>query len=1123
MTQGRRTALDVLLDSGEVGRDILAVDWQASALGPPETWSASLTATLQIMLGSRFAMWMAWGPNLTFFCNDAYRHETLGGNYPWALGRPADEVWSEIWSDIGPRIEHVLRTGEATWDEDLLLLLERSGYREETYHTFSYSPVADDDGTRAGMLCVVSEETERVTGERRMTTLRELGGALAGVQDERSLYATIETVLTQNPYSLPFTALYVFDVETPDVARLVATSGIEWGHPTTPLSIAADADEPWPVAELGADEMLVVERLPERFPDLPAGAWDTPPTEAILVPLTGPSFERPLGFLVCAPNPYRHRAQRFDAFVALVGGQIAAALASARAFELQRERAEQLAEIDRAKTLFFTNVSHELRTPLTLLLGPAEDALADADEPLGAAQRERIERVTRNAQRLLGLVNTLLDFSRLEAGQAEPHREPVDLCRYTSELASMFESAVESAGLTMEIRCDGLDGPVSVDRDMWAKIVLNLLSNALKFTFEGSIGVHLRADGERAVLTVSDTGVGIDPAEQPKLFDRFHRVSGAQSRSHEGSGVGLALVAELAALHGGEVWVDSEVGVGSRFNVALPIEQPAERDVAGAPTAAAAAHAEGVLAEAMRWLSAGEATAVRRDGNRPRVLVVDDNADMRGYIAELLADAYDVEAAPDGVAALERVAARPPDLVITDVMMPRLDGFGLLDALRGDPDTMQIPVIMLSARAGEDGTVEGLEAGADDYLIKPFSTRELLARVRANLELDRVRRTRDELERNRDLLDQAERLAQVGSWEIDLRTGAVTGSAEYFRLLEADPEELQGGLEVALRYVHPDDAQRTEALVEHAVATRGSLDTELRILPSAGGERLARVRGVVRLGDDGQPAHLRGSIQDITEQRRAEQELALAAAEREAAAREHRIADELQRGLLPPSRFDTHALEVAAFYRAGAEGTQVGGDWYDAINLPRGRTALIVGDVMGRGVRAAAVMGQLRAAIGAYARLDLPPDQVLAHLDRVVADLDTDQIATSLYAVYDPADGTLTWANAGHMPAIVVSPDGRPQVLRRAGPPLGSSVFAGGADRIAIAPGSLLALYTDGLVERRDRDLVSGIDALAAALAADAEALETLPERLVRALTPDERPDDIAVLVARIAVAQPDA
>jgi hypothetical protein len=159
----------------EVGRDLDAVDWAATPLGPPAAWPQSLQTAVQILLSSRFPMWLAWGPELTFFCNAAYRRDTLGRKYPWALGRPAREVWAEIWDDIGPRIGTVLATGKATWDHALLLFLERSGYPEETYHTFSYSPLRDDGGAVVGMLCVVSEDTDRVIGERRMATLRDLG------------------------------------------------------------------------------------------------------------------------------------------------------------------------------------------------------------------------------------------------------------------------------------------------------------------------------------------------------------------------------------------------------------------------------------------------------------------------------------------------------------------------------------------------------------------------------------------------------------------------------------------------------------------------------------------------------------------------------------------------------------------------------------------------------------------------------------------------------------------------------------------------------------------------------------------------------------------------------------
>ena len=213
----------------ELGRDLDAVDWAASPVGPWEQWPASLTNTVRLMTGSRFAMWMAWGEQLTFFCNDDYRRETLGAKYPWALGRPAQQVWSEIWPDIAPRIESVVTTGVATWDEGLQLFLERSGYVEETYHTFSYSPVTDDDGRVAGMLCVVSEDTGRVIGERRIALLRDLGGALSGAATQIDVATAAAQQLAGDPFDLPFALGYLYDGD--GAARLHWTAGIGWRPP----------------------------------------------------------------------------------------------------------------------------------------------------------------------------------------------------------------------------------------------------------------------------------------------------------------------------------------------------------------------------------------------------------------------------------------------------------------------------------------------------------------------------------------------------------------------------------------------------------------------------------------------------------------------------------------------------------------------------------------------------------------------------------------------------------------------------------------------------------------------------------------------------------------------------
>jgi len=448
------------------------------------------------------------------------------------------------------------------------------------------------------------------------------------------------------------------------------------------------------------------------------------------LPLAAPD-QPTYGVLVCGISPHRAFDAGYRSFLELVAGQVATAIRNARAFDDQRRRVEALAEVDRAKTAFFTNVSHEFRTPLTLMLGPTEDALATH-----ALTGDALDTVYRNELRMLKLVNALLDFSRIEAGRMQARFAPIDLAARTSELASVFRSAVERAGLRYVVDCAPLDAPIFVDAAMWEKIVLNLLSNALKFTFDGEIDVTLVDRGGEVALSVRDTGVGVAAAEVPRLFERFHRVEGRAARTHEGSGIGLALVNDLVHLHGGRIEVASELGTGTTFTIVLP-KGRAHLDPAQVGDVD---HRDGhvrdaFVQEAMRWVPA---SAPPTSGTKGRVVVADDNADMRDYVTRLLANDYQVEAVADGEAALAAVRANRPDLVLTDVMMPRLDGFGLLAELRRG--ACDVPVVMLSARAGEEARVEGLEAGADDYLVKPFSARELLARVRSQIELSRARR-----------------------------------------------------------------------------------------------------------------------------------------------------------------------------------------------------------------------------------------------------------------------------------------------------------------------------------------------------------------------------------------------
>ncbi|GLW35390.1 SpoIIE family protein phosphatase [Actinoplanes regularis] len=746
---------DVFAAGGEVGRDLATVDWSATPLGPPEGWPQSLRTTVSILLSSRFPMWMAWGPQLTFFCNAAYRRDTLGGKYPWALGRPASEVWAEIWDDIGPRIATVLSIGEATWDEGLLLFLERSGYPEESYHTFSYSPVRDDDGSLVGMLCVVSEDTERVIGERRMATLRDLGSDPSVVRTEQEMLAFTSQQLGNNLRDLPFTATYLFDDN--GNARLAAATGIPAGHPAVPVSLTVGDPFPaWPVEALARGESPLVELTGTPFDGIPAGDWPQPPTQALVMPLVQQG-SAPYGFLVAALNRYRPLDDSYRGFIELTAGHVATGIASARSYQAQQRRAEDLAELDRAKTAFFSNISHEFRTPLTLIMGPVDELrgrLADA----GPQIRDELEIIHRNGLRLGKLVNTLLDFSRIEAGRMQARYEPVDLSAATADLASVFRSAISRAGLSFEVDVQPLPEPVYLDRGMWEKVVLNLLSNALKFTFDGGIRVSVGAEDRYAVITVADTGVGVAEHEIPRLFERFHRIENVRSRSNEGSGIGLALVQELVGLHRGTIVADSTVGKGTTFTIRLPFGAahlpkgtPAQANVNSAPPASA----DPFVQEALRWLPAQvgdedvreqspQAPAAESDQRAPNVtaavLVADDNADMRDYLARLLASAgHRVAVVGDGQAALEAARTGNPELIISDVMMPVMDGLQLVAALRGDPRTAGTPVLLLSARAGQEAAIEGLEAGADDYLFKPFSAAELLARVRANVELSRLR------------------------------------------------------------------------------------------------------------------------------------------------------------------------------------------------------------------------------------------------------------------------------------------------------------------------------------------------------------------------------------------------
>ncbi|MEW5918091.1 MAG: ATP-binding protein, partial [Gemmatimonadota bacterium] len=718
---------------GELGERMRNFDWASTPLGPVEHWPQSLRSAVSILLPSKAQIVLFWGPELITLYNDAYR-PVFGAKHPGALGKPGREAWSELW-DVGlsDLFRGVLTTGEAFWARDRQFVLERHGFPEETYFDVSYDPVRDESGNVGGVFCIVSETTGRVVGERRLQTLRDLAARNADARSPREACVLSADVLGSNGHDVPFALLYLGGTLEEAPVLQCGTPGSE--------SIADIALWPWKEA-LGTNQLQFVT---VRGMQPPTGAWTTAPSTGAVVPIPGTAGSC-VGLLVAGLNPHRRCSDEDRGFLDLLVRQIANGIANGQAYEEERRRAEALADLDRAKTAFFSNVSHEFRTPLTLMLGPLEDTLAGS--ALADDDRARLELTYRNSTRLLKLVNTLLDFSRIEAGRIEASYEPVDLGRLTGELASVFRSVVERAGLELNVHTPSLGDPVYVDREMWEKIVFNLLSNAFKFTFEGAIEVSLARDGNEAVLVVHDSGSGIPAEDLPHLFERFYRVKGVSGRTFEGSGIGLALVQELARLHGGHVHVESTLGEGTRFSVRIPFgtdHLPKERIGATRELASTSTRAGVYVQELSGWLPKNAesppnaATAPAGRTHPARILLADDNADMREYVQRLLGEHYEIEAVADGAAAMRAALARTPDLVLTDVMMPEVDGFELLRRMRADARLKSVPIIMLSARAGEESHVEGIIAGADDYLTKPFGAKELLARVEGRLQLSRLR------------------------------------------------------------------------------------------------------------------------------------------------------------------------------------------------------------------------------------------------------------------------------------------------------------------------------------------------------------------------------------------------
>ncbi|MGV3538582.1 MAG: ATP-binding protein [Rufibacter sp.] len=737
---------------GETGQLIRELDWSRSELGHESTWPQSLKTAVSIMLASKFPMMVHWGKSLIHFYNDGYA-VILQNKHPGALGEPAYPWWSEIWDMLQPIFNQVW-AGETTYFQNQLVLPNRRGFVEEAYFTFSHSPIYTETGEVGGIMATALETTVEVVSQRRLSLVSHISSIASEQGDLESVCKAMATSLGSNPQDVPFALLYLLDEAAPGARLAFEVGGLEkeLSAPVALSSEFTDSEVPWPLLEATKTAAPLLIDLPEtQFGQLPGGAWPEPARQAVLMPLPKPGQreeELPLGVLICGISPRRPYDEAYQTFLSLVAELVVKVIHNANAREEERKRIRALAELNEAKNAFFSNISHEFRTPLTLMLGPLEELLAQ--DNLEETTRTQLVPVLRNAQRLKRQVNDLLKFNQINEGKLRAEFRPVNITALTKELSACFQSAIERAGLAFEVSCSDITEPVYVDSYLYESILFNLLSNALKFTFTGKISVVLQRQEKNVLLQVQDTGTGIAEEALPRLFSRFHRIQGAESRTHEGAGIGLALVQELVQLHAGSITVDTKYGQGTTFSILLPLGKAhlPQTHVTTAPLggnagvqphsyAPAYFHWQPIMVEGKEEASPKQAVPTQL--GKPQILAVDDNEDMLNYLQSILQDEYRVSTARNGAEAWELIQHSKPDLVVTDMMMPFMNGHELIKQIRSSYQTRTLPVILLSAKSGHEAQAEGMGMGADDYISKPFSSKELKARVASHLRLTRLR------------------------------------------------------------------------------------------------------------------------------------------------------------------------------------------------------------------------------------------------------------------------------------------------------------------------------------------------------------------------------------------------
>jgi signal transduction histidine kinase/ActR/RegA family two-component response regulator len=745
-------------------------DWAATPLGPAEKWPQALKMALHILLTSKFEMWVGWGDQVHFFYNDAYL-PTLGHKDAHALGTPLREVWPEIWLDIRARIQTVYQQGTATWDQSLLLILQRNHYQEETYHSFSYSPLMDDSGKIQGLFCAVTEDTGRVINERRLALLRSVASAMTGSQDRGSIFSNLQGALSRQPRDLPFSLTMVLDAE--GVPRLTCCSGFDEQDDAAIEQLIELEKQHWNNPRPERPDCLVLHDLKMITASLPRGAWDQCPTLMAMVPLKGADPHQLNGFMLIGLNPYRPYDQDYLSFIELIAGQVASSLTRVDVYEAEHRRAEALADALQMRQTA-ADLLHEANQRLSAEVEQRNQALSQALAQLEseAIERETIQEALRQSQKMEALgqltggiahdFNNLLTgiIGSLEMiGRRSASGKPFDAQRY---IDAATQSANRAATLTHRLlafsrRQPLIPRPTDVNQlmlsmeeilrrslnenirmhlfahdDLWQTLcdphqlesaLLNLVINArdampdggqLTIDISNAILTHdaiaRRVDavpGDYVCICIQDTGMGMTADVLEHAFEPFYTTKPLG----QGTGLGLSMVYGFVRQSGGYIRIDSSEGQGAQVRLYLP------------------RHDHTHLQETPLAAEIGSNTATGLT-----VLVVEDEQTVRDLVLEVLQDFACVTLqAPDGLAGLAILeSGQAVDLLISDIGLPGMNGRQLAKAARIQrPD---LPILLMTGYAENAAQSGGFLEQGMQMLTKPFTLAELTRQIRSMLQ-----------------------------------------------------------------------------------------------------------------------------------------------------------------------------------------------------------------------------------------------------------------------------------------------------------------------------------------------------------------------------------------------------